>query len=137
MIHISVIIPVHNEDRTIASIIQIIKSWGKAHEIIVVNDGSTDKTLKAIAQFKQDIIILSEKENHGKGYAMAKGIEKATGDIVLFLDGDLLGLTHQDLDRLVQPMLDKKADMTVRGRASQRFRILSGERRFSEKMHCL
>lgn len=130
---ISVIVPVYNEERTIASIIEIVRTWGKAQEIIVVNDGSTDRTLKAIAQFKKDTRILSEKENHGKGYAMAKGIESAKGDIVLFLDADLLGLTHHDLDRLVAPIVEQKADMTVRGRTSQRFRILSGERALLRK----
>lgn len=129
---ISVIIPAYNEERTIASTVEIVRSWKKASEVIVVDDGSTDQTRRAISQFVKSTIILHEKANHGKGYAMAKGIEKAKGEVLLFMDGDLLGLTHKDLDDLVAPILSAKADMAVgnyeKGKPTERFKILSGER---------
>lgn len=113
MSEISVIIPIFNEERTISSIIEIVRSWGRAKEIIVVDDGSTDKTASALKQFQKDICLIRYKHNHGKGYAVAKGIVKSSGDILLFLDGDMVGLTHRDLRALVTPVVCGKADMVL------------------------
>lgn len=44
---------------------------------------------------------------------MAEGVRYAKGDLIMFLDGDLVGLTHADLDRMVEPMVDKEADMVI------------------------
>jgi len=110
---ISVIIPVYNEERTIPSLVEIIRTWGKAKEILVVNDGSTDKTLQAIEQFKHQITIHSRKQNKGKGYSMAEGVRRATGDLIMFMDGDVVGLTHRDLDAMVDPLIRKSADMVI------------------------
>lgn len=113
MSEISVIIPVFNEERTISSIIEIIRSWGQAKEIIVVDDGSTDRTASALKQFQKYICLIRYKHNHGKGYAAAQGIMKSSGDILLFLDGDMVGLTHKDLRALVAPVVRGKADMVL------------------------
>lgn len=110
---ISVIIPVYNEERTISSIVEIVKTWGKALEIIVVNDGSTDKTEGALKQFSNSIIVVSRPENKGKGYSMAEGIRATRGELLMFLDGDVVGLTHKDLDTMVRPIVTKKADMVI------------------------
>jgi len=110
---LSVIIPVFNEVRTISSVIEIVRTWGKANEIIVVCDGSTDKTPEAVKRFVPVVTIISYTKNHGKGYALYRGIQKSTGEIVMFLDGDIVGLTHEDLDRMVEPILHNKADMVL------------------------
>jgi glycosyltransferase involved in cell wall biosynthesis len=110
---VSVIIPVYNEVRTIASVLQIVLTWGKAKEIIVVNDGSHDKTLQAIDQFKKQIKLISYKRNKGKGYALYRGIEASNEEILMFLDGDLVGMTHKDLDAMVAPMVTHSADMVL------------------------
>lgn len=110
---ISVIIPVYNEERTISHIIEIFRTWGKAFEIIIVNDGSTDHTLGALSQFGKTITVISYKTNRGKGYAMRQGILKSTGDILFFFDGDVVGVTHRDLDALLRPIVQKKADMVL------------------------
>ena len=131
---ISVIVPVYNEERTISSILQILLSWGKASEIILINDGSRDRTLHAIKQFASQIKIITYKKNRGKGYALTKGIEESTGDILLFIDGDLIGLTHKALNLVVNPLVHDSADMTIgvrmlpRYSKSDLFKTLGGER---------
>lgn len=131
---ISVIIPVYNEERTISSILEILLSWGKACEIILINDGSVDRTLRAIKQFSSQIKIITYKKNRGKGYALTRGIEESTGDILLFIDGDLIGLTYKALNVVVNPLIHDSADMTIGVRMLPRyskidiFKILGGER---------
>lgn len=110
---LSVIIPAFNEERTISSVIEIVRLWGKASEIIVVDDGSTDTSLTAIQQFHDEIEIITYKKNRGKGYAIARGIRTSRGDILMFLDADLVGLTVKDLDNLIKPMLSGYVDMVI------------------------
>lgn len=109
----SVIIAAYNEERTIPSIVEIVLTWGKAKEIIVVDDGSTDKTVKSVRQFVPRISLLRHKRNLGKAAAMVDGIRKSSGDVIVFLDADTIGLTHKDLDRMVSPVVSGKADMVL------------------------
>ena len=110
---ISVIIPVYNEERTISSIVELFRTWGKALEIIIVDDGSQDKTVRALAQFGKSITLISYKKNRGKGYAMYTGIRKSSGEILFFFDGDVVGATHKDFDAIVEPVLKDRADMVL------------------------
>ena len=110
---VSVIIPVYNEVRTISSILEVVRSWGDACEIIVIDDGSTDKTTTAVKKFGTDVRLYSSRKNRGKGWALARGIEKSIGDILMFLDGDVVGLTHKDLTSLLLPVLHNHADMVL------------------------
>ena len=110
---ISIIIPAYNEERTISSIVEVTRAWDKASEVIAVNDGSTDQTRQALRQFKTGVRVISYAKNHGKGYAMARGIAAATSDLLMFLDGDITGLSHNDLDAMAAPITDGKADMVI------------------------
>ena len=110
---ISVIIAAYNEERTLPSIIEIILAWGKAKEIIVVDDGSTDQTAKSVRQFVPRIHLIRHRQNSGKAAAMADGIRKCSGDVIVFLDADTIGLTHKDLDRMAGPVLSGSADMVL------------------------
>lgn len=110
---ISVIIPAYNEERTIPSIVEIVRTWGKASEIIVVDDGSNDQTYKSIRQFGQSVTLLRHRQNEGKAAAMVDGVRASGGDVIIFLDGDTVGLTHRDLDRMAQPVLTGKCDMVL------------------------
>ncbi len=111
---ISVIIPVFNEERTLPSIIEIVRAWGKAREIVIVDDGSTDKTAASVKQFLSDgITLIRHKRNVGKAAAMADGILGSRNEVIMFLDGDTVGLTRRDLDIMVSPVMKGNADMVM------------------------
>jgi glycosyltransferase involved in cell wall biosynthesis len=111
--HVSIIIPVYNEKRTLGSIIEVVRTWKGAHEVIIVDDGSTDGTKALVKSFGTSIRFVRHATNKGKGHALATGILKSRGDVLLFLDGDMVGLTHSDLNRLSASVLTGKADMTL------------------------
>lgn len=110
---VSVIIPAHNEERTIGSIIEVVRTWGKASDSIVIDDGSTDQTARAVTRLGNATTLISYRKNRGKGYAMAQGIKKCQGDILIFLDADVVGLTHLDLDMMLEPITSDQADMVL------------------------
>lgn len=110
---LSVIIPAFNEERTLPSIVEIVLAWGKAGEVIVVDDGSSDGTHKSVSQFAKRITRVRHKTNEGKAAAMVDGIQKSHGDIIMFLDADTVGLTCHDLDILLSPILHRSADMVL------------------------
>ena len=92
----SIIIPAYNEEDAIADIIKrclverdniVRKTPVEEVEIIVVNDGSHDKTAEIAEQFKE-ISLVSYTKNRGYGAAIKSGFEKARGEIVSFLDAD-------------------------------------------------
>ena len=89
---ISVIIPVFNEENTIEQILKkVVEYLPTNSEIIVVDDGSTDKTTQKLEKIKDEknIKIFSYHKNQGKGYAVRFGLSKAAGDIFIIQDADL------------------------------------------------
>ena len=88
---LSVIIPVYNEQKTIAELLKKVNEVPLEKEIIVVNDASTDNTL-AVVQSLADgykLRIFSHPANKGKGAAIRTGIGHITGDMLIIQDGDL------------------------------------------------
>lgn len=136
---LSVIIPVLNEERTVGSIVEVVKSWGKAIDIIVVSDGSTDGTEASLSRFKKDITLVSFSKNLGQGAAVSEGVRLSRGDIIFTIDGDLTSLTHFDLDRLVHAVERGKADMAIgvlrywKAGGFEPFNDISGTRVFLKK----
>jgi glycosyltransferase involved in cell wall biosynthesis len=95
---LSIIMPVHNEEATISKIIDLVfENLSKIDfELIIVDDASTDKSLKKIKlalqeydNFDKKIKLLSLKKNKGKGFAIRKGIELSSGSIIVIQDADL------------------------------------------------
>ena len=91
-ISLSIIIPVYNEEKTILKIlkkIDVLKKYSEL-EIIVINDGSTDKTLEILIENKNLYTKLIEiKKNSGKGKAVIEGLKKVKSDYVVIQDADL------------------------------------------------
>jgi glycosyltransferase involved in cell wall biosynthesis len=137
----SAIICVYNEEKTIKDVISVVCDYF-FDEVIVVNDGSTDNTdniLNELGKF-YNFRYIKLKENKGKGFAMATGIENATGEILVFVDADLSNLQDDHLLKLTMPLVNKKADMVL-GQATETlidysvnpFKSFTGERSVFKK----
>lgn len=86
---VSVIIPAYNEEKTIAKTIRSVsESNYPKFEIIIIDDGSKDNTLKIAKKFEGKNITVFHKENGGKGTALNFGIKKAKGEIIFTIDAD-------------------------------------------------
>ncbi len=91
---ISIIIPIHNEEGNIATLLKELHSVlsKKECEIICIDDGSTDASKKTIETLKihyPDVQLIAYSRRRGKGYALNKGIDQARGHIIIFMDADL------------------------------------------------
>ncbi len=108
---LSVVIPAYNEERTIEEIIRRVKavSLPIEKEIIVVDNASKDSTLDLIK--KTEGIRYFLEETKGKGSAVKRGFKEATGDILLIQDADL-EYDPQDFPKVIEPILEKRADIT-------------------------
>lgn len=87
----SVVIPCHNEEGNIKECILRVPDFGLKREIIIVNDGSADKTediVRKLMEDRRDIRLITYKENRGKGYAVNKGWQESEGDVLMMLDAD-------------------------------------------------
>ncbi|MDD4035982.1 MAG: glycosyltransferase family 2 protein [Bacilli bacterium] len=108
---VAAIIPAYNEEKTIKDVIDVVKKVDKIDRIIVVSDGSDDRTVKIAKKCGVQVIALSK--NIGKGGAMSRGVKKSKEDIILFLDADLIGLTTKHVEDLINPIIENKTSMTL------------------------
>jgi len=106
VVKLSIIIPVYNEKDTILKVIDKVKTLPLDKEIIVVDDGSTDRTREILKTVESNRIKIILKEcNEGKGAAIRKGLEYAEGDYVVFQDADL-ELEPHDILHMVKMIND-------------------------------
>lgn len=115
---LSIVIPVFNEGSTIQKLVDAVRAVPLDKEIIVVDDGSTDET-PAVLQFLEreydNVQVIRHAENLGKGAALRTGFSHAKQDIVIIQDGDL-EYDPREYPRLIQPILDGKADVVYGSR---------------------
>jgi glycosyltransferase involved in cell wall biosynthesis len=94
-VYLSVIIPAYNEEKrisnTLLDIDHYLSKQDYSYEIIVVSDGSKDKTCQIVKKFTdliKNLRLIDNKENHGKGWVVRQGMLEAQGEIRLFMDAD-------------------------------------------------
>lgn len=111
---LSILIPVYNEEKTVSVVLDSLNNLKLKNidkEIIVIDDGSKDKTPDILKKSKKkypNIIIFTHEKNKGKGGAIQTGLKRATGDIILIQDADL-EYNPKDIPMLIKPIIDKKA----------------------------
>ena len=108
---IKALIPAYNEEKTIGDIIDELNKVQMIDEVIVVDDGSVDKTYQKAKSRGARVIKLAQ--NRGKGAALQEGISQIDTDIILLLDGDLIGLKMEHIYKLLNPVISDDADMTI------------------------
>ncbi len=120
---VSVIIPAFNEEQTIKPVVFAALECSIVREVIVVSDGSTDATA-ALARQAGATLVIEHEENLGKGAAVISGARKSKGSVLVFLDGDLIGLRAHHISALADPLLRKSARMNVGLRSKKRIQII-------------
>jgi len=113
--NISAIIPAYNEAKNIGRVLKLLKDCKFIDEIIVVDDGSTDRTgIVAREAGDRRLRIITHGQNQGKGAAMATGISASNNDLLLFLDSDLVGLKEEHILKILSPIVfSREADLSL------------------------
>ena len=109
---IAAILSAYNEADRISEVIKVVGRAPSIDEIIVVNDGSTDKTAEVVSRFP-NVKLVNLKVNKGKGAAMTAGVAATDADILVFLDSDLIGLKPEHVETLVAPVKSRRYEMAV------------------------
>jgi glycosyltransferase involved in cell wall biosynthesis len=115
---VSVVIPTFDEERTIEEVIRRVVAVPFRTEILVVDDGSTDRTAAILARVQREIPqlrALPQPVNRGKGAAVRVGISASQGDIVVIQDADL-EYDPQDYGAMLDPILEGHADVVFGNR---------------------
>ena len=114
---VSVIIPVYNERETVAETIRRVRASPVEKEIIVVDDASTDETPVIVSSLAgDDLRLIRQPDNRGKGAAIRRGLQDVTGEIVIIQDADL-EYDPADYPALIAPILAGEARVVYGTRA--------------------
>ncbi len=111
-IRVSVLIAAYNEERTIATVVERVRSVPLDIEVVAVNDGSSDSTGAVIDRLQREgkiEVAIHHPRNRGKGAAIRTAIEAASGDVIVVQDADL-EYNPQEFVRLLQPIARGEAD---------------------------
>ncbi len=142
---ISCIIPAYNEEKSIAKILSVVfEASDYISEILIIDDGSTDKTSDAVEKIIgkfPNARLLVNKKNIGKSKTIARGILESSGDFLFFLDADLLDLNSKNIEDLAKPIKNGSADVVISIRGNSpwwmkkiNLDFMSGERILSKSV---
>lgn len=133
---LTIIVPAYNEELRLPPSLELIATYieksGRETEVLVVDDGSRDKTAEVAKSFQARMPLLRvvpNGENRGKGYSVRHGMQEAQGEIVLFTDADL-SAPIEEADKLIDAL--KKYDVAIGSRALDRNLISVHESGFRE-----
>ncbi len=122
--YLSVIIPAYNEESrllaTLARIYEYLRAQSYGYEMIVVSDGSRDKTAAVALEWKPEgcpLEVIDRKENRGKGYSVREGAALAKGEYILFSDADL-STPIEEVEKFL-PLLKSGSDIVIGSRSLQ------------------
>ena len=125
--YLSIIIPAYNEaqriGRTLAATFDYLDAQNYTGEVIVVDDGSRDQTVKVVSDFELRadgrLQLLKNPGNRGKGYAVRNGMLKSKGEIALFYDADL-STPLSEVEKVIRPIAGNQSDVVFGSRALNR-----------------
>ncbi len=133
---LSIVIPAFNEELRLPETLSLISSYVRGSkretEVIIVDDGSTDRTADVAKSFRAEIHrlrIVANSKNRGKGYSVRHGMMEASGPIVLFTDADL-SAPIEETDKLLAALADH--DVAIGSRALNRSLISVRQSAFRE-----
>jgi esterase/lipase len=109
---VAAIVPAYNESERISNVLSVLTQTKIINEIIVIDDGSTDKTLEIAKKFKRVKSIRNSK-NLGKAESMERGVNSTNAEIIFFCDADLINFTPKIAEEIIRPVLDKEYDMFI------------------------
>jgi glycosyltransferase involved in cell wall biosynthesis len=113
---LSVVIPVYNERRWVRDLLRRVQEVPIPKEIIVVDDCSTDGTRDILRELEgDDLRIIYQPHNQGKGAALREGFRHSAGDVVIVQDADL-EYDPAEFPRLIQPIIENRADVVFGSR---------------------
>jgi dolichol-phosphate mannosyltransferase len=107
---VTVLVPALNEEETIAEVVERLLSLPLCVEVIVIDDGSTDRTTEILMAYKDRIRILRNEERSGKGSAIRQALPFATGRATVIQDADL-EYFPEEIPRVVAPILGGEANV--------------------------
>ena len=110
-LRVAAIVPAYNEGATLREVLSVLKATPSIDEVLVVSDGSTDDTVEIARSLGLRTIHL--RQNQGKGRAMEIGVAHTDAEVLLFVDADILNLTVELIQRLIEPVLSGRSDMNV------------------------
>lgn len=119
---LSIVIPVYNEEGTLEKLVETVISvpLELEKELVIIDDCSTDNTfaiIQKLAEKHPNIKVFQNEKNMGKGFSVTRGIEEATGEILIIQDADL-EYDPNEYTRLLKPIMDGDADVVYGSRFS-------------------